>query len=123
MAALAAAVDGCQQRHNQDIMIYKFTSKASGDVIMLGPQGDELMRLLGRDPAPKGIIETAVLPAALRALEAAVAAEAAATGGEAASRIDDPERDRAVGLRQRLWPVMEMLRRCQAAGQPVVWGV
>lgn len=106
-------------------MIYKFTSKASGDVVMMGPQGDELMRLLGRDPAPKGIIETAALPAVLRALEAAVAAEAAAAGGDAASDSgsDDALRDPSVGLRQRLWPVMEMLRRCQAAGQPVVWGV
>ena len=103
-------------------MIYKFTSKASGDVVMMGPQGDELMRLLGREPAPKGIIETAALPAALRALEAAVATEAAAAGDDA-SRADDPVRDPAVALRQRLWPVMEMLRRCQAAGQPVVWGV
>lgn len=103
-------------------MIYKFTSKASGDVVMMGPQGDELMRLLGREPAPKGIIETAALPAALRALEAAAATEAAAAGDDA-SRADDPERDPAVALRQRLWPVMEMLRRCQAAGQPVVWGV
>ncbi len=104
-------------------MIYKFTSKASGDVVMMGPQGDELMRLLGREPAPKGIIETDALPAALRALDAAVAAEAAAAGGEASNSTDDAVREPAVGLRQRLWPVMEMLRRCQAAGQPVVWGV
>ncbi len=105
-------------------MIYKFTSKASGDVVMMGPQGDELMRLLGREPAPKGIIETAALPAALRALEAAVAAEAAPASGDAASGGDDDAvRDPPVGLRQRLWPVMEMLRRCQDAGQPVVWGV
>ena len=28
-----------------------------------------------------------------------------------------------VALRQRLWPLVEMLRRAQAAGEPVVWGV
>jgi hypothetical protein len=112
-----------RQRHNQATMIYKFTSKASGDVIMLGPQGDELLRLLGRDPAPKGIIEPAALPTALRALEAAVAAEAGPADGEPASGSDDAVREPAVALRQRLWPVMEMLRRCQAAGEPVVWGV
>ena len=30
-------------------MIYKFRSPATGDVIMLGPQGDQLLRLIGRD--------------------------------------------------------------------------
>ena len=37
-------------------MIYKFKSKSAGDVLMMGPNGDQVMRLLGRDPAPKGII-------------------------------------------------------------------
>ena len=104
-------------------MMYKFTSKASGDVIMMGPQGDGLMRLLGREPAAKGIIEVAAIPAALRALEAALAAPA---GGYDAATSDDATRETPVApvaLRQRLWPVMEMLRRCQAAGQPIVWGV
>ena len=108
------------QRHNPHTMIYKFTSKASGDVIMMGPQGDGLMRLLGLEPAAKGIIEVAAIPAALRALEAALAAPA---GGNDAATSDDATRETPVALRQRLWPVMEMLRRCQAAGQPIVWGV
>ena len=38
-------------------MIYKFKSKATGDLIMLGPQGDQMMRILGREAAPQGIIE------------------------------------------------------------------
>ncbi len=107
-------------------MIYKFTSKASGDVIMMGPQGDELMRLLGRAPATKGIIETADMPAALHALEAALAAAAGpavSTAAATAAATDDGPREAPVALRQRLWPVLEMLRRCHAAGQPVVWGV
>ena len=43
-------------------MIYKFKSKAAGDVIMLAPTGDHLMRLIGREPAPKGIFEPAAMP-------------------------------------------------------------
>ena len=38
-------------------MIYKFRCKAAGDVIMLGPNGDQMLRLLGREPAAKGIFE------------------------------------------------------------------
>ena len=55
-------------------MIYKFKSKAAGDVIMLGPNGDQVMRLLGREPAPQGIFEAAGMPAVMAALEAAVTA-------------------------------------------------
>ncbi len=48
-------------------MLYKFKSKATGDVIMLGPNGDALLRALGRTPAPKGIVEPADMPAAIAA--------------------------------------------------------
>lgn len=101
-------------------MIYKFRSKASGDLIMLGPHGDQVLRLLGREPAPKGIIELADIAAALAALDGAIAAEV-----EPAARDDSDEADPplAVALRQRVWPMVEMLRRAQAAGVAVVWGV
>lgn len=102
-------------------MIYKFKSKACGDLIMLGDHGDQLMRLLGREPAARGIIETAAMPAALATLEAAIAAEARQAGKD--SEDADAEGRPAVGLRQRLWPMVEMLRQAHAAGHPVVWGV
>ena len=109
-------------------MIYKFKSAATGDLIMLGPQGDQVLRLLGREPAAKGIIEVAAMAQALSALQAAIAAEEqagraaagpTAAGDEAAAEPAQP----VVGLRQRLWPMVEMLRRAQAAEAPVVWGV
>ena len=40
-------------------MLYKFRSKAAGDVIMLGPNGDQVLRIVGRDPSSKGIFEVA----------------------------------------------------------------
>ncbi len=100
-------------------MIYKFKSKATGDLIMLGPQGDQVLRLMGREPAAQGIIEPPAMAAALAALQAAVTAEAAAATQDAT----DPDQPRAVALRQRVWPMVEMLRRAQAAGVAVVWGV
>ena len=101
-------------------MIYKFKSKAAGDVIMLGPNGDQMLRILGREPAPKGIVDVEQLAGAIAALRAAVqAAEALA---ENAEDEDGPTRD-AVSLRQRLWPVIDLFERALAARQPVVWGV
>ena len=100
-------------------MIYKFKSPASGDVIMLGPQGDQLLNLLGRGPAAKGIFEPADMPGLISTLQTALDGEA----GGAADVGDEDAAKAAVGLRQRLWPMIDMLRRCQAAGQPIVWGV
>ena len=99
-------------------MIYKFKSAATGDVIMLGPHGDQLLRLLGREPAATGIIEAVAMPVAVATLQAAIAAQEQGP-------VDDTEASArpAVALRQRLWPMIDMLRRSQVAGEPVVWGV
>jgi hypothetical protein len=97
-------------------VIYKFKSAATGDLIMLAPNGDHMLRLIGREPAPQGIIEVAAMPGAIAALLAAIAKEEAPPE-------DDDERLPPVGLRQRLWPMIEMLRRAQAADAAVVWGV
>jgi len=112
-------------------MLYKFKSKATGDLIMLAPNGDALLRVLGREPAAQGIIEPAAMPAALAAIERAVAEDdavrraAAATAAERGADRDGPadEAPQGVGLRQRLWPMVDMLRRALAANEPIVWGV
>ena len=104
-------------------MIYKFKSKATGDVIMLGPNGDQMLQLLGREPAPKGIIEVADMARGhRRACSAAVQAdEAPCRRGRGRGRA--PARG-GISLRQRLWPMIEMFERALAARrQPVVWGV
>ena len=103
-------------------MIYKFKSKAAGDVIMLAASGDHVLRILGREPAAKGILEVAAMPAAMAAIEAAVqqddeARQQAATDGKRAQAGE------AITLRQRAWPLLEMIKRSQAAGADIVWGV
>ena len=107
-------------------MIYKFKSKADGDVIMTGPAGDEVLRVIGKSPSAKGIIETGSMSAAIAAIEQAVAAdeaaraqaekEAAAAGARLAPRD-------GVTLRQRAWPLVEMMKRSIAEGADIVWGV
>lgn len=107
-------------------MTYKFQSKAAGDVLMIESVGDAVLNAMGIAPAAQGIITPTAMAAAMRALEAAVAlsrsgaprAEAAQaeTGGEPAEADDIP-------LRQRAWPMLQMLERAQAAGEPIVWGV
>jgi Domain of unknown function (DUF1840) len=104
-------------------MLYKFKSKAAGDVIMLGPNGDQVMRILGRDPAPKGIIEVAAMPSAIGALEAAIVAAEHAAADPADPGVAQATPADRVSLRQRAWPLIEMMKRAHAAGEPIVWGV
>jgi hypothetical protein len=107
-------------------MIYKFKSKAAGDLIMMGPTGDQVLRLIGKEPAPKGIIEPASMPAAMAAIERAVADEEAARAKaeqEAQAEGRTPGPREGVSLRQRAWPMIEMMKRAHAAGKEIVWGV
>src|SRR5215207_6839317 len=107
-------------------MIYKFKSKAAGDVIMMGPTGDALLRAIGREPAAKGIIEPADMTGAIAGIELAIAEdEAARAEAEAQAKADGRTLKPAegVGPRQRMWPMVEMLRRAQSANEPIVWGV
>ena len=99
-------------------MIYKFKSKASGDVIMLGPNGDQMLRILGREPTPKGIIDVDQMAAAIDALREAVRQEAPPSQDD-----EEAEGGKGVSLQQRLWPVIDLLERSLAAKEPVVWGV
>ena len=107
-------------------MIYKFKSKAAGDVIMMGPTGDAVLRAAGREPAPQGIFEPAALAAARAAIEQAAAdGDAARAEAEAKAKAEGvkPPKADGIGLRQRAWPLVEMMKRAEAAGAPIVWGV
>ena len=106
-------------------MLYKFKSKASGDLIMLEPNGRRVLEIIGKDAGSKGIVLPEQMPAAIAALEAAIAQE---------EPVQHPAVDEAggggvaqdatlVGLRQRIFPFIEMLKRSHKAGSEVVWGV
>lgn len=107
-------------------MIYKFRSKAAGDLIMLATNGDQVLRLIGKEPGHKGIIEVDQMPAAIAALEAAVVADEQAFEAlcaQAREQGQEPPRRQDIGLRQRAWPMVEMLRRAHAHQHHITWGV
>ena len=106
--------------------MYKFKSKAAGDVLMLAANGDHILRVIGKEPAPKGIVEVADMPAAIAAIERAVLTEEAARQQAMEAAAAEGRRVLAgdgVSLRQRAWPLLEMFKRCHAADAVVVWGV
>lgn len=118
-------------------MLYTFRSKATADLLMLGPNGDELLRIIGKDVTPKGILVAADMPAAILALEAAIARADAPSRLARSNDANDAKADKEaggdkgqredkappVGLRQRAWPMVEMMKASSAAGEPITWGV
>jgi hypothetical protein len=106
-------------------MLYKFRSKAGGDVIMMGPNGDQVLRLLGREPSAQGIITKDQMAGAIAALEKAVSDDDAAfersvqdakAAGESAPKRSGPQ------LKQRAWPLVELMRHAQRENEDVIWG-
>jgi hypothetical protein len=107
-------------------MIYKFKSKGAGDVIMLGATGDAILGLLGKEPAAQGIIEVCAMPAAIAAIERSIVQDEAARA-LAASQTPAPAHSAAatepITLRQRAWPLVEMMKRARQENSDIVWGV
>jgi hypothetical protein len=107
-------------------MLYKFKSKAAGDLIMLEPNGRRVLQIIGKDPGPKGIILPEEMPAATKAIEDAIVREeaehkAAIDEAKAAGKV--PPKFDAVSLRQRAVPFLDMLRRASKEQKEIVWGV
>lgn len=105
-------------------MIYKFRSQATADVILMGPPGDELLRIIGKSPASTGILQAASMGAAISAIEQAIKAEESvlADDEKPAERNEFDGREE-VTLSQRAWPLVEMMKRSVAEGADITWGL
>ena len=110
-------------------MLYKFKSPAAAPIIMLEPNGRQILTIMGRDDPQslrQGVLLPTDMPAAITALKAAVAQDdaqrqqrqqEAQESGDAA-----PEQD-AISLHQRAAPFIDMVQRCHQADKEIVWGV
>jgi len=109
--------------------MYKFKSRAAGDLIMLEPNGRQILGIIGKLDSPtagKGILLPTEMPAAVGALEAAVAqdeARRAQASQEAKDKGEAAPQFEGISLRQRTVPFIDMLKRCHKADKEIVWGV
>jgi hypothetical protein len=114
-------------------VLYRFKAKNAGDVIMLEPNGRQVLEIIGKEAGPKGIILAEQMTQALQALQAAIEQdeeqerqrqrqqdEERQAQGEGAVNAHQPP---GVTLRHRALPFMRMLKSCQQLGDDVVWGV
>jgi hypothetical protein len=110
-------------------MLYKFKSKNAADVIMLEPNGRQVLQIIGKDPGRTGIIQPAEMGGAVSALESAIQQEETAKRAANEGRDNDAEddakskaREEAISLRQRATPFIDLLRRNEKAGTEITWG-
>ena len=107
-------------------MHYRFKSRADADLLMMQPVAEQLLAIVGRQPAPQGIIELQAIPAAIAALEGAIADERALQKRTGGDRVADDDADGGgdrIGLSRRAWPLLEMMKRSVAEKSDIVWGV
>jgi hypothetical protein len=105
-------------------MIYKFKSQAAADVIMLQNNAEQILSIVGKEPAHQGVITLAHIPAAISALNAAIVAHELTQAKRKAhpGKAIEVEGD-SIGLRQRAGPFIELLQTSEQVGEDVVWGV
>ncbi len=107
-------------------MLYRFKSRASGDVVMLGPNGKQVLEILGKDPDGPGIVLPEQMPGAIQALRDAVFEEEAEHQREvqeALARGEDTPDPNRITLRVRVTPFIELLQHSMRENTEVVWGV
>ncbi len=109
--------------------MYKFKSRATGDLIMLEPNGRQILTLIGKaeqDALAKGIVLPQDMPAAIAALQAAIVADEEArakAASQAKEKGQAAPKAEGISLRQRALPFIDMLTRCHKADVEIVWGV
>ncbi|MFM7013213.1 MAG: DUF1840 domain-containing protein [Betaproteobacteria bacterium] len=107
-------------------MLYKFKSKVTGDLIMLEQDGRRMLEIIGKEPGATGIVLPEQMLGALKSLDSAIAKEEAdkkAALAQAKARGEALPKFAEISLRQHTLPFMDMLRRCEKAGEEIVWGV
>ena len=105
-------------------MLVTFHTKAYGDVTMFGDIAVRLLKLMGHSGAVPSAIGPQDIPAALEKLKRAVAADEAtrAQAGPQDSRQgkDDDDKEHPVSLKNRAFPLLQMLEAASRSNVPVM---
>ena len=109
-------------------MLVTFSSKAAADVLMLSQHAKPILRIAGimvEDPFPvRGVFSTDMLPVAIARIEHAMAQEASKPQTDEEDDVDGTKphpMDQHVRLKQRAFPLLELLTKANKAGVPVTW--
>jgi hypothetical protein len=100
-------------------MLIPFTSKAAADFFMLHTHATPLFELMGKPFTAQGVIAAKEAADCLAKLQTGLTNIATDDSAEAAHDASEP----SVGLKQRAWPLLDMLERANKKQVDVLWGV
>ena len=97
-------------------MLVKFRSEA-GDIVTFGDVAETLLKMMGQSGALPGALVAKDVPAALERLKRAAAVQPAPDTADAESG----DADGKVSLKQRAFPLVELLGRCVEKNCDIIW--
>ena len=97
-------------------MLVKFKSDA-GDIVMFGDVAEKLLKMMGQSGALPGALVAQDVPAALERLKRASSMEPGPAAGQESTDGEEPK----VSLRQRAFPLVELLGRCVERRCDLIW--
>ena len=99
-----------------------FCSEVGPDIMMFDAIAQRMMELMGKENAARGVVTVEQMPEIIARLRAALERDRAEPRGD--DRADDDEdATPAVGLAQRIVPLIELLEISLVRKVPVLWGV
>lgn len=93
-----------------------FRSRAASQILMQSEAAQQLLDIIGKPLTPRGVITAEQIGDALTRLQDAVAASPQAAP-------QDDVAQTPISLRQRAYPLLEMLRAAQKRNVDVTWGI
>jgi len=107
-------------------MLVTFSSKAGADILMLAQHAKPLLTIIGKtddkDLLKRGVFMPEQLEKAIMRLEQAIAAEPRQNlEDDQDSNLPKDALTMPVGLRQRSFPLLDLLKRAQVQQVPVMW--
>ena len=97
-------------------MLIRFDSKA-GTITMFGEVATKLLRMMGQSGSVPGAILAKDIPPALERLRQAISGEREPAADKKSGDDGEPQ----VGMRQRAFPLIELLERAAKHDADVVW--
>lgn len=105
-------------------MLVQFVSSETGEVLMYADVARVLLQAMGKETTARGaFLPEQMLPAAQALRDAVQRSEAAQPPAEEDEEEEGKKKEIVVGLRQRAWPLIDMLERTARSGPKanVVW--
>jgi hypothetical protein len=102
-------------------MLVTFHTKAFADTTMFGDVAIKLLRLMGHSGTIPSAIAAEDIPDALRRLKEALAEQEGATADQRDRDEQEEAEEEAVSLKNRAYPLIQLLEAAQKTQVPVMW--